>query len=203
MDDMTDLSELEQRLTAAIGRMRAAHQATRSALAAARARIAELEAAAETASGEDSVTAAALDEAGAEIARLRAALDAERGQAAEIAEAAAADQAARDATLKEVAALRAAGRLGQLRDGTDEGAVTRQTELEQALDRLRAVNAQLRQNNTALRRAHADGLADPELVNTGLQLEIDALSAARAADRAEIDSILAALKPIVEETEDA
>lgn len=203
MDDMAGLSELEQRLGAAIARMRVAHQATRTALGTAQARIAALEAAAADAPGEDDVTAAALDEAAAEIARLRAALDAERAQGAELAEQAAADRAALAAARDEATALRAAGRLGQVRDDADDGAVARQAELEQALDRLRAVNAQLRQNNAALRRAHADGLADPELVNAGLQLEIDALSAARAADRAEIDSILAALAPIVEETEDA
>ncbi len=203
MDDMADLSELEQRLAAASARMRTAHQATRSALGTARARLAELEAAAAEGPRTDPATAAALDEAGAEIARLRAALAAERAQGAELAEAAAADRAALAAARDEVTALRAAGRLGQMRDGPDDAAIARQTDLEQALDRLRTVNAQLRQNNAALRRAHADGLADPALVNTGLQLEIDALAAARAADRAEIDSILAALAPIVEETEDA
>ncbi|WP_162631099.1 hypothetical protein, partial [Meridianimarinicoccus zhengii] len=76
MDDMAGLSELEQRLGAAIARMRVAHQATRTALGTAQARIAALEAAAADAPGEDDVTAAALDEAGAEIARLRAALEA-------------------------------------------------------------------------------------------------------------------------------
>lgn len=203
MDDMADLSELERRLAAAIARMRAAHQATRTVLGAAQARIAELEAAVADAPGADTATAAALDEAGAEIARLRAALEAERAQGADLAEASAADRAALAAARDEVAALRAADRLGAVRAHGDEASIGRQTDLEQALDRLRAVNAQLRQNNAALRRAHADGLADPDLVNTGLQLEIDALSAARAADRAEIDSILAALAPIVEETEDA
>jgi chromosome segregation ATPase len=203
MDDMADLSELEQRLAAAIARMRVAYQATRSALVAAQARISDLEAAVADGPAEDTVTAAALDEAGAEIARLREALETERAQVAELAEAAAADRAELAAARDEVTALRAAGRLGQIREDGDEAEVARRAELEQALDRLRAVNAQLRQNNAALRRAHADGLADPELVNAGLQLEIDALSAARAADRAEIDSILAALRPIVEETEDA
>lgn len=203
MDDMADLSELEQRIARAIARMRAAHQTTRAALGAAQERIAELETAAAHGPVENTATAAALDEAGAEIARLRAALDAERAQGAELAEAAAADRAALTAARDEVTALRSAGRLGQVRDGADDGPVAVQSDLEQTLDRLRAVNAQLRHNNAALRRAHADGLADPDLVNTGLQLEIDALSAARAADRAEIDSILAALGPIVEESENA
>lgn len=202
MDDMTDLSELEQRLAAAIGRMRGAHGAARTALVAAQARIAELDAAVPQAA-EHAEAAAALDAAAAEIARLRAALDAARAEAASLAEQAAADRVALAAARDEAAAFRAADRLERISRAGDDGGPAHLTELERALDRLRAVNGQLRQNNAALRRAHADGLADADLVNTGLQLEIDALTAARAADRAEIASILAALHPIVEETEDA
>ncbi len=202
MDDMADLSELEQRLAVAIGRMREAHQATRAALAAAQARIAALEQTPPVAD-EHAETMAALDAAAAEIARLRAALDAERAEARMVAEQAAADRAALAAARNDADMRRAAGRLDQIADAGDDSGRAHRMDLEQALDRLRAVNAQLRQNNAALRRAHADGLADADLVNTGLQLEIDALTAARAADRAEIASILAALQPIVEETEDA
>lgn len=202
MDDMADLSELERRLAAAIGRMRSAHHATRAALAAAEARVVELESASLHVTGH-AETAAALDAAAAEIARLRAALDAERAEAAAIAVQAAEDRAALAAARDETAALQATARFARIRDAGDDSGVAQASDLERALDRLRAVNAQLRQNNAALRRAHAEGLADPDLVNAGLQLEIDALTAARAADRAEIDSILAALRPIVEETEDA
>ena len=202
MDDMADLSELEQRLAAALGRMRSAHQAMRGALAAAQARIAALDVPAPTdaAQGE---TLAALDAAAAEIARLRAALDAERAEAQALAEQAAADRAALMAARNAATTQHAAERLDQIGQASDDSGRAHLMQLEQSLDRLRAVNAQLRQNNAALRRAHADGVADPDLVNTGLQLEIDALTAARAADRAEIASILAALQPIVEETEDA
>lgn len=202
MDDMAGLSDLEQRLAAAIGRMRGAHQATRAALAAAQARISELETTAAP-DAEHAETVAALDAAAAEIARLRAALDAERAEAKAVAEQAAADRAALDAARNDAATQRVAGRLEHIASAGDDGDRAHLMDLEQALDRLRAVNAQLRQNNAALRRAHAEGLADADLVNTGLQLEIDALAAARAADRAEIASILAALQPIVEETEDA
>lgn len=202
MDDMADLSDLEQRLAAAIGRMRSAHQVTRAALATAQARIAELEQTAPLAA-EHAETMAALDAAAAEISRLRAALDAERAEAKTIAEQAAADRAALEVARNEAATQQVAGRLEHIAGASDDSDRARLLELEQALDRLRAVNGQLRQNNAALRRAHAEGLADAGLVNTGLQLEIDALTAARAADRAEIASILAALQPIVEETEDA
>ena len=202
MDDMADLSDLEQRLAAAIGRMRAAHHATRAALVTAQAHIAERASGAPSAT-EYTETVAALDAAAAEIARLRSALEAERADAASLAEQVTEYRDALAVARDNDAAVRAAGRLDHIRSAGDDSGPAHLMGLEQALDRLRAVNVQLRQNNAALRRAHAEGLADVDLVNAGLQLEIDALTAARAADRAEIDSILAALHPIVEETEDA
>jgi DNA repair exonuclease SbcCD ATPase subunit len=199
---MAEISDLEQRLAEALARMRRAHAATRQAFNAAQHRIAELEAAPPPAALE--VSQDALAQAEAEIARLSAALEAEREQGASIARQAEADRAALAEARSEIEALRAAARLEKIQTGEDgEGASARLTALEQGIDQLRAVNAQLRQNNAALRKAHEAGMADPDLVNGALQLEIDALLAARAADRAEIDSILAALKPLVEETEDA
>ena len=65
------------------------------------------------------------------------------------------------------------------------------------MDQLRHANAQLRTNNSALRDAHASGVTDPEMINAGLSAELEALKATRAADRAEIDSVLAALKPLL------
>lgn len=67
------------------------------------------------------------------------------------------------------------------------------------LQRMRAVNAELRLSNKALREANAEGLADADLVNTSMKSELDALRAAEAANRAEIDDILATLEPILKE----
>jgi predicted RNase H-like nuclease (RuvC/YqgF family) len=65
---------------------------------------------------------------------------------------------------------------------------------------LQAANQQLRDNNTALRAANEQGLADAELINQSAEVELIALRAARAADRSELDMILTNLRPIIEET---
>lgn len=79
---------------------------------------------------------------------------------------------------------------------------TAQIDLE--LQRLRKVNAQLRENNTALREANAEGLSDPHLINTSMIAELEALHATRAAETAEAAAIEAALKQLLpgEATED-
>jgi len=74
---------------------------------------------------------------------------------------------------------------------------------EAAIEQLQRVNAQLRTNNAALRGAIESGLSDPSLVDMALKAELDALKAARAADRAELDSVLAALAPALKEAGNA
>lgn len=72
--------------------------------------------------------------------------------------------------------------------------------LDVELQQLQAANQQLRENNAALREANEAGLAEPHLINKSMMAELDALRAARAADRSELDAILSELKPIVEES---
>ncbi len=67
------------------------------------------------------------------------------------------------------------------------------------LQRIKSVNAELRSSNQALREANANGLADPHLVNKSMMSELESLRAARAADRAELDDILATLEPVLKE----
>ena len=64
---------------------------------------------------------------------------------------------------------------------------------------MRGVNENLRASNTALRAANTEGLADAGLVNASMINELDSLRAARAADRAEIEEILATLDPVLKE----
>lgn len=71
------------------------------------------------------------------------------------------------------------------------------------IGRVRRVNAQLRDNNRALREANAAGLPDPHLVNKAMMAELDALRGAREADRAELDAILAELGPVLNHEEGA
>ena len=67
------------------------------------------------------------------------------------------------------------------------------------VQRIRAVNAELRQSNQALRDANAEGLGDASLINAAMVSELEALRATRASDRAEIDDILATLDPVLKE----
>ena len=67
------------------------------------------------------------------------------------------------------------------------------------VQRMKAVNDELRASNQALREANAAGLAESDLVNASLSTELDSLRAQRATDRAEIDEILSTLDPILKE----
>ncbi len=71
------------------------------------------------------------------------------------------------------------------------------------LQRVKAINAELRNTNAALREANASGLADAALVNSSLSTELDALRILRETDRAEIDRVLSELDPILGEAANA
>ncbi|KQI73125.1 hypothetical protein AN191_04355 [Loktanella sp. 5RATIMAR09] len=134
-----------------------------------------------------------LDAAGGQNAAddvaLQAALDQERAQNAELVE--------RVRVLKE-------------RQDTQVASLTLRAEtqskhlmkLDEELQQLRASNVQLRDMNAKLRAAVTTGLA-PELHDAAVNAEIEALSAQRSADAAEIDAILDELKPLIEETSHA
>ena len=72
---------------------------------------------------------------------------------------------------------------------------TRDGEVQQ----MRSVNAALRDTNSALRDANAKGLAEPELIDQGMSKELESLRAARSAQQAEIEEILATLEPVLKE----
>ncbi len=63
--------------------------------------------------------------------------------------------------------------------------------------RLKKVNGELRMNNAALRDAASAGVVEPNLVNKSMMAELEALRAAQAADRAELDAILGELEPLI------
>lgn len=226
---MTEISDLERRLSEALDRMRTSHAETREALKRALVRLAESEAESNVPAADDAAVVDALrrevevlgqtvasgidrvatlgEELAAEKARTLALGDAlalEQEKVAMAITEAEADKADSPQSARTDTAAQASGRLMGLQAGAEaEQQQTRLTDLEMSVQQLQLVNAQLRQNNAALRRAHEAGLPDADLINEGLQAEIEALQAVRAADRAEIDSVLAALKTLVEETEDA
>ena len=70
--------------------------------------------------------------------------------------------------------------------------------LDTDLQALRAANQQLRDTNRALRETHATGVAEPQLINTALQAELDGLRATRAADRTEVEAVLAELARVID-----
>ncbi|GGL62423.1 hypothetical protein [Wenxinia marina] len=71
--------------------------------------------------------------------------------------------------------------------------------LDGDLQALRQANAELSDTVAQLRGALEEGLDDPALVNRAILAELEGLKAARAADRTEIEEILAELRPIIEE----
>lgn len=66
------------------------------------------------------------------------------------------------------------------------------------LQRLRRANAQLTEACEALRTANAEGVGDPHLINKAMMAELDGLRAARAAEVAEADEIIAKLTPLLQ-----
>lgn len=71
--------------------------------------------------------------------------------------------------------------------------------LDHEMQRLRASNADLRDVGAQLRAAATEGAANPELINRAMQAEVEALTAQRASEAAEVDAILAELKPLIAE----
>ena len=69
--------------------------------------------------------------------------------------------------------------------------------LDGELQRLRRANSELRAAAVELRAAASEGGADPHLVNKAMAAELEAVRAAQAADAAEAEAILTALRPLV------
>ena len=67
------------------------------------------------------------------------------------------------------------------------------------LARQKAVNDDLVETNRMLNDALRDGIAAPGLVNAAMESELAALRAARAEELAEIEEIMAELKPLIGE----
>ena len=73
------------------------------------------------------------------------------------------------------------------------------TSKDTVLQQIRSVNEELRSSNEALRKANFKGVGDPGLVNASMVTELNSLRTARAADKAEIEEILATLEPVLRE----
>lgn len=69
--------------------------------------------------------------------------------------------------------------------------------LDMDVQRLRQSNDQLRDSNEALRKANEEGVGDPHLINKAMLAELESLRAARATDTAEAGAVLARLEPLL------
>jgi len=92
------------------------------------------------------------------------------------------------------------GELAALRDQVEAGAA-QMGQIDLDLQRVRQANEQLSEACEKLREANAEGLADPKLIDTAVIAELESLRATRNIEMAEIDAVLSALAPLVEETE--
>lgn len=179
---MSDIAALEGRITAALDRIRQGLEAAGSGAAARDALQAELDAEKQGRAQDLEVMSA-----------LKAEVDAARDEKAAMAEALRVASEGKDvevAALTQAAASQAASHQEQIR------------KLDEELQRLRASNAQMREMNTQLREAVTAGLA-PELIADAAAAEVAAMQAQRSAEAAEIDTLLASLKPLLQEAEDA
>ena len=109
------------------------------------------------------------------------------------------ERAAREEVIESARALKEL-QDGQIADLTAR--LTAQTEkmalLDEELQRLRGSNTQLREMNAAMRKAVTEGLA-PQLVDAAREAEMAALVAQRSAEATEIATLLATLKPMIED----
>ncbi|RMD92426.1 MAG: hypothetical protein D6811_06965 [Alphaproteobacteria bacterium] len=172
---MSELSELEHRLSEALDRIRSGVE-----------RLAMVPAVA-PASGGDADQAA---EAAEEIAALREALEAERLANAQLEERVATIRGRLEERLKQLEA-----EAGELREQL-EATQLRNRHLKRRLEEVRAALARLRE-------AAAEGTSEPQLINQAILTELEALRALREADRQELDALIAELKPLVEEDANA
>ena len=155
---MTELSEVERRLSSALDRIARRIEA-------------------------GDLTKGSGQEA-ADVEGLRAALEKERSSNAQLSERVAQVRQRQETTLAQLER-----RLARL---------TEQLDL-QSLEmlRLKKANTRLMELNAELRAAQTEGFPDATLVNRSISAELEALQAERRAEMAEMEEILAELKPLV------
>jgi len=173
---MSDILVLEQRLAAALRRISTATEALPKAfMVGASSSNFDL-----THSGSQNSDATALAEVRSRLTAASAKLTAQEEKIEELV------QALEDSREKQASSIR-------IEDSQSNLLVDAFSELEIDLSQLTQSNRQLRTANQNLRDANAEGLSDAGLINSGLQSEIDSLSAERAAEKAQLQVLIAAL----------
>ena len=191
---MSNIEELQSRITAAMERIGAGAQV-----------LADRAVEAEANAGPDPVMIAALDEeklANAQLEeRLRALRATQEEETAAMTEAhsdavAAMEQAYSEALATQRAELDQTDTVAQLRADLEKQSDA-MARLDMDLQRLRQSNDQLRDSNAALRGANEAGVGDAHLINKAMLAEIEGLRAVRVADLAEARAVLTKLDPLL------
>lgn len=126
---------------------------------------------------------AAEDQSG-RVAALEAALEEERMATAQLEERVKGLKARQDEAIETLKAD-----VARLRDEAAEA--------QDASERLRQVNGDLRELSAQMREQMVSGTAEPHLINKAMMAEIEALNATRAADRAEVDAVVTELRALL------
>ena len=169
---MTQINELQHRITAALDRVAQG--------------VAKLE------EGAAQAVPAAPSEPGidpAEVARLQDALDEEKLANAQLEERV---RKLHETHRQELEAAKAAAAAVPAAPMVDVSA------LDLDLQRLRQSNDMLRATNEELRRALAENVGEPHLINKAMLAELEGLRAARSVEAAETRAIIASLTPLLE-----
>ena len=197
---MSQIEELQSRMSRALDRIAKGVEALSAAPPSAPAPEPQPEAAPGPATAVDTSWAEAAEEAAAEaaaeIARLRNALDEEKMANSQLEE--------RVKTLRSrLEEAQAAPAAPMVSDAALMERVEAQRESMAALDavmqRLKTANDMLRKTCEEMRGALQDNVGEPHLVNKAMLAELEALRAARAAEEAEIRAVLGAMAPLLSE----
>lgn len=179
MSDQSNIAELERRITAALGRIGAGLDRLGTASMPQTAAPAAMVEVPEAPAADTS----ALD---AEIARLKAALATEKASNAQLTE--------------RLKAVKDRDHLSQSQLEAKVEKMTEQLDVQGLeLQRMRKSTVQLREHLRVLHEAAADNMVEPHLINKAMMAELESLRATRHTETAEMDEILAELKPLIEE----
>lgn len=185
---MSDIAELERRITAALERIGSAVESLPAGGAPAEV-VAEVVAEAAVVP-QMADTAPASDTRDAEIARLQAALDAEKASVAQLQD--------------RLRASRDKDGVVQSQQDSRVDRMTRQLDVQGLeLQRMRKTAITLREQLRAMRHAQASGVTEPHLINKSMLAELEALRSTRLSEMAEMDDIIAELTPMITEAEHA
>jgi hypothetical protein len=213
MSEQRDIAELERRITAALGRIdagldkwdpkptivaaeAAAVQPVAEAVAPAAEKSAEEKPAAEPVAepaekpAEDAAqlaeSIAMIAELETEVARLKTALAAEKATVAQLTERA---KAVKEPVIP-----------AQTQVDAKVEKMTQQLDIQGLeLQRMRKSSVQLRENLRVLQEAATKNMVEPQLINKVMLAELENLRATRHTETAEMDEILAELKPLIAE----